>query len=231
MTLCVVCPVYRPVSKPRLPDFAPVCTPCRDRVTSELGQIPDLYALIPASLEPGTGTGVKVSGTRTAPIPVRLEALNLLVGAPGHVADGNGDQHGPIPPIVVLDQWVADWLTYPWSRSDHAPVPTISTLTGWLLLRLDDALDQHPAIDDFAREIRDTLRAIRAVTEPQRTGEYIGKCPAKLRDESRCNTRLYADPYLDQVACSRCGSTWARRQWLALAAAQDDVRTNEGAAA
>jgi hypothetical protein len=226
----VVCPVYRPAGRPRLPDFAPVCSGCRERVKSELSEIPDAYALIPASLEPGTGTGVKVSGTRTAPIPVRLDALNLLVGATGTVHGDPSDQHGPIPPLVVLDQWVADWIDVR-QRSEHQPVPTISTLTGWLLARLDWALDEHPAVDDFAREVRDTLRAIRGVTEPQRTGEYIGKCPAKLRDESRCQTRLYADPYLDQIACPRCGVSWARRQWLQLAAAQDDVRDDGGVAA
>lgn len=232
MTLCVVCPVYRPASKPRLPDFAPVCTPCRDRVKSELGQIPDLYALIPASLEPGTGTGVKVSGTRTAPIPVRLDAINLIVAPArtiGAVTGNTEDQFGPQPPIVILDLWVRDWIDTR-DQGEHDPVPTISTLTGWLANRLDWALDHHPAVVEFAREIKATLRAIKAVTEAQRTGEYIGRCPSILRDDTRCGTRLYADPYLDQIVCGRCGVAWARRQWLALAAAQDDVR-DEGVAA
>lgn len=232
MTLCVVCTVYRPAARPRLPDFAPVCETCRARVTSDLAEIPDLYALVPASMEPSTGTGVKVSGTRTAPIPVRLDAINLIVASTttGRVTDPHGDQHGAIPPVVVLDQWVADWIDVR-AKGEHQPVPTISTLTGWLAARLDWALDHHPAIDEFAREIKATLRAIRGVVESHHSGEFIGRCPAKLRDESRCNTRLYADPYLDLITCPRCSTGWPRRQWLQLAAAQDDVRTNEGAAA
>jgi hypothetical protein len=229
MTLCVVCPVLRPASRPMLPDFPPVHEGCRTQIRAELAEIPDLYALIPASLEPGTGTGVKVSGTRTPPLPLALNPLNLLVaGGTGPVHDPYGDQHGPIPPLVVLDLWVGNWIAFR-QRDEHEPVPTISTLTSWLLNRLDDAFDHHPAIDDFAREIHATYRTIKAVTQAERKGEPVGRCPMETRDGGRCDTKLYADPYVDQIQCQRCGTSWERRRWLTLAAAQDDVRGEEAA--
>jgi hypothetical protein len=232
MTLCVVCPVLRPASKPMLPDFPPVHEGCRTQIRAELAEIPDLYALIPASLEPGTGTGVKVSGTRTPPLPLALNPLNLLVGAPGGsgaIVDPFGDQHGAIPPVVVLDLWVRDWIDVR-ARDEHDPVPTIATLTSWLIHRLDWALDHHPAIDEFAREVHLTLRTIKAVTQAERKGEPVGRCPMETRDGGRCGTKLYADPYVDQISCGRCGTSWERRRWLTLAAAQDDVRDGEEAA-
>lgn len=236
MTACVVCPVFRPAAKPRLPDFPPVCDGCRDRVRSELSEIPDLYALIPGELEPTSTAGAKVSGTKAAPLPVRLDALNLLVGATGGdgvVEDLDRDQVGAIPPVVVLDQWARDWAD---TRGDHYPAPTITRLTDWLLDRLPWALDNHPAIDEFAREINQTLRSIKGVVQSTKTGEPVGRCPSKLNDDSRCNTRLFADPYLDLISCGRCGTSWTRsgQGWIHLRALQqqwDDRNHGEGEAA
>ena len=128
---CVICPVFRPVDKPRLPNWPPCCDSCRTRLRVELAEIPDLYALIPDHLEPETGTGVKVSGTRTPPLPLRLDPLNLLVAGPKRqpVHDAFGDQYGPQPPLVVLDLWVAEWIDTR-GQGERQPVPTISTLTG-----------------------------------------------------------------------------------------------------
>ena len=235
MTGCVLCPVFRPVDKPRLPRFMPCCDSCRTRLRVELAEIPDLYALIPDHLEPETGTGVKVSGTRTPPLPLRLDPLNLLVAGPKRqpVHDLFHDQYGPQPPLVVLDLWVAEWIDTR-GQGERQPVPTITTLTGWLLNRLDWALDNHPAVDEFARETHQTLKAIRSVTQSHRTGASVGTCPSMLRDDTRCDAKLYADPYVDSIACGRCGSTWTRRDsgWLHLAAMQAwwvDNQTEEAA--
>lgn len=233
MTLCVVCPVFRPAAKPRLPDFPPVCDGCRERVRSELSEIPDLYALIPGELEPTSTAGAKVSGTKAAPLPVRLDALNLLVGATGGdgvIEDPDRDQVGAIPPVVVLDQWARDWIEYGWCRGEHLPPPTVASLASWMLVRLNDALDHHSAIDEFARELNKALRDIRAVVQTKKTGEPVGRCPSKLNDDSRCNTRLFADPYLDLISCGRCGTSWTRsgQGWIHLRALQqqwDDRNT------
>lgn len=230
MTACIVCPVLRETAEPRLPHFPPVCDGCRVRVRAELAEIPDLYALIPDHLEPETGTGVRVSGTRPASLPLRLEPLNLLIYSldPSPVHDPDGDQYGTMPPLVVLDQWVRDWVDAR-GRSEHQPVPTISTLTGWLLNRLDWALDYYPAIDEFAREIDLTVRAIRGAVQSHRSGNDVGTCPMRLRDDTRCNARLRADPYVDVITCGRCSTTWTRRDsgWLHLAAMQAQWVDNE----
>ncbi|HEU4543006.1 MAG TPA: hypothetical protein VFR23_17885 [Jiangellaceae bacterium] len=223
--LCVCCAVYRPADEPTLPDDPPVCGSCRKRSRGELSEIPDLYALLPEALEPGRGASEKVSGSRTPPLPVRLEALNLLVaGSVRPIHDKYGDQIGAQPPLVILDSWARDWLSYPWCRGDLLPELTISALTNWLLLRLDDALDNHKAIDDFAFEIHQTLRTLRGVTGSHHTGEHVGLCPMKLRDESRCATKLTVDPYLtDCIRCKTCGTEWNRRkgEWWHLRAQQD----------
>lgn len=239
MTLCVVCPALRPASKPRMPDFPLVCTGCRTQVRIELSEIPDLYARLDPS-RTSTGSGPKVSGSKEAPLPLIVEVVDLTLPSRIGSADirmrgdwsqlgGDPDQLGGLSIATELDFWVRDWRESR-SISEGLPVPMVATLAGWLLNRLDDACDQHPAIDEFAAKVHrlhSTLR--RAVGEQKAGGEPVGRCPAKLRDDTRCNTKLYADPYLDQIACARCGTAWPRRQWLSLAAAQDDVKAEEAA--
>jgi hypothetical protein len=69
-TPCVVCGL-RP---PRNP---PACELCRHRLAARLWEIRDLHALLPAALEPGQGETQRVSGSREAPLPLRLAALDL----------------------------------------------------------------------------------------------------------------------------------------------------------
>jgi hypothetical protein len=222
MTACVTCAVYRPTQQPRLPNNPHVCDSDRRRLAAELADIPTLHAQLRDHLEPGTGTGVRVSGTRTPPLPVRLDALNLLIAGPvGVTADPNLDQCGAIPPLVVLDLWVRDWIDVR-DRAEHQPIPTVAVLAAWLAVRVEWACDQHPAVDEFAREISQTVRAIRGVIQSRHTGEPVGRCPMRLRDDSRCDTRLRADPYIDRIVCPRCGTEWDRRLqgWIRLRAEQ-----------
>lgn len=240
MTLCVACPALRPASKPCMPDFPYVCTSCRTQIRIELTEIPDLFARLDPT-RTSTGAGPKVSGSHDPPLPLVVEIVDLTLPSRIGSADirmrgawsqvgGDPDQLGGLSIATELDFWVRDWRE---SRmvGEALPVPTVATLAGWLLVRLDDACDQHPAIDEFAVKVHKLRTSLqRAIGEQKRNGEPVGRCPTKLRDDTRCNTKLYADPYLDQIACGRCGTAWPRRQWLSLAAAQDDVR-DEGAAA
>jgi len=225
MTACCLCPIYHPSGQPRLPHFDPVCDSCRARARAELSDITVAYALLPTALIPVSRPGEKVSGSRLPPVPLNIDAASLMGPGATHLTGSSSieDQVGELPTAVLLDQWVADWIDIRDMR-EHRPAPTVSTLVGWLLARLDWALDEHPAIDEFCEEINHALRVLRAVARANSyRGEKAGKCPAELRDETRCNTQLYVDPYLDRITCSRCGSAWPRVKWLALRAAQDEA--------
>lgn len=123
-----------------------------------------------------------VSGSRERPIPIAVTALDLRAGAriPGitaspHVrtdekrlAEWLGDQIGHLSTSTVLDQWVRDIrdTLYP---GHHLPPATVDELVMWLRHRVEDVCDRHPAITDFAEEIRNlrsTLRSVAGETEP-----------------------------------------------------------------
>jgi hypothetical protein len=233
---CVVCRNPR-----RIPNRPPVCDGCREALCSHLGEIPTLFARLD-SARIGSGTGPKVSGSKEPPLPLNEDNVDLALPARigsvdirmrGDWALKGGDplQVGYLPIATELDFWVRDWITHDWCPGNHLPAPTVSTLAGWLRVRLDDACDQHPAIDEFAGKLKSLRRAlVHAVGDIKATGERVGRCPTILRDDTRCGATLHADPYVDQIQCARCGTSWERRRWLTLAAAQDDVR-DEGEAA
>jgi hypothetical protein len=101
------------------------------------------------------------------PLPLNVDILDLTGSAREHQASDEArrwrdDQVGHTAVAYRLDQWVRDWITYDWCRSDQLPVPTVPALAGWLSRWVDEACDRHPAIDDFADEISDVHGAIRA---------------------------------------------------------------------
>lgn len=110
----------------------------------------------------------RVTGTRPAREPTSLDRVDLTYRvnheARRLLARGalglDDDQVGHLSAATILDGWVRDWATY---RDDGPPTPSVRRLAGWLLDRLDWACRTHPALDEFAedlRELRGTLDAM-----------------------------------------------------------------------
>lgn len=89
-----------------------------------------------------------------------------------------GDQIGHISVAAVLDSWVRDWIEVR-AIGEHPPLPTVAALCDWLGKRLDWACGRaplryhdvgHPAVDEFAaelRRVRSALRAVLGLLEPR----------------------------------------------------------------
>lgn len=189
---------------------------CRSAVDLRLSQIPGLYTALAAVLEPGSAIGARVSGSRTPPLPVRLEPLSLR---------GRGGI------ITILATWETDW------RSDlgFAPIPAragreqlldsdqaLAAVVSFLRAHLDWAIAHHPAVDAFAGEVRDIAHECRRALGATENLMKIGTCPA-LDDGRPCGRQLYADPYATAIHCDRCGAEWPRDRWLILGAAMADI--------
>jgi hypothetical protein len=176
---------------------------CANRLRADLVAIPGLYALMGAVLAPGTAGGARVSGTRTAPLPVRLEPLSLRA-------------RGGI--VTVMATWEADWReTRGWEPGHRGESERdLAAIVLWLRAHLPWAIESHPAIREFGEELRDVLRQGRAAAGLLPTMMRIGDCPAMLSDGQACATGLYADAYAETIQCRRCRATWRRPQWMLL---------------
>jgi hypothetical protein len=175
---------------------------CADRLRTDLTDIPGLYALMGAVLAPGTaGGGAHVSGTKTAPLPVRLEPLSLRA-------------RGGI--ITVMASWEADWRETRQMTAAQRGIRDrdLGAIVLWLRAHLPWAIEHHPAIEEFADEVRDVVRQCRAAAGLLPHMMRIGNCPA-LIGEQTCGAVLHADPMAEAIRC-RCGARWARGQWMLL---------------
>lgn len=154
---CIVCPQLRPTRDARVYERAQVCEGCRSRLRVLLAELVEYYALV--ELEKGSAKGDRISGSRTPPLPLVATALDLTM--PPHLAtvhDMLHDQTGDVSAPTMLESWARDWQTYQWAL---LPEATVASLVAWLIERLTWACDFHPAIDDFAAELRRTVSALR----------------------------------------------------------------------
>lgn len=177
------------------------CRPCVERIDRQLRALagPEgLYALLSAQLAPGAGNGgPAVSGSRTAPVPLRLEVLNLMTAG------------GPV--LGPLETWVRDWETR--GRADMYEAGTLQQrvdhAVGTLRFNLAWAAANHPAVDEFAREVHLMWR----VCERQITGERAARtvpvaCP--------CGQTLRVTLDTAGVRCGGCSTAYGHSEVLQL---------------
>lgn len=141
MTACTVC--HRDLYEDELGHQA--CRPCTERADRNLTALagPDgLYAKLSDSLHPGAGmAGPAVSGSRTAPLPVRLDPLSLA--ARGGV-------------VTILQTWLVDWheqLGYRHPRWEGDLQQQCDQVVHRLRVLLPWAAEAHGAFDEFAAEL------------------------------------------------------------------------------
>jgi hypothetical protein len=119
-----------------------------------------------------------------------------------------GDQIGDLPPRVLLEQWVIEWRAQRgWRTGDDPTAHTIDGYAAWLLTRLDWALHEHPALPDFAAEMRtlaSRLRTAAGHTEPRPDRERFAGVTCR---NDQCDVRgaLYQVPGEDWIECGACG--------------------------
>lgn len=185
---------------------------CAEHLDGQLQRIPALYAALHDVLEPGSSDGTRVSGTRTARLPLRVEPLSLLC-------------RGGI--VSILATWETDWRERRGFSRDPTTADCEQLLEGdnvladvveFLRTHLDWAARQHPAVDEFAGEIHEIIGACKSALGLTTDLRRIGQCPGQLGDRV-CGRVLYADPYAAEIICDRCRTVWPRSRWLLLGAA------------
>ncbi|MFF7022988.1 hypothetical protein ACFY97_18545 [Streptomyces klenkii] len=135
---------------------------CRRRLDHDLTELPTLYRQLADALEPGRAGGDGRTSSRTAPLPVNLDALDLR--APGSGIEG------------TLTSWERDvrdllgWSPPPFRGSVEQQVDGAASL---LCGNLTWICDEHPAVGDFAREIREVAGHARALTVGERPERRI----------------------------------------------------------
>lgn len=177
------------------------CRLCQERADDTLRALPGpagLYAALATVLAPGISSGVgPVSGSRSAPLPLRLEPLSLT--ARGGV-------------VTVLQAWLVDWhelLGWRHPRWEGDLQQQLDQVVKALRINLEWAATEHPAFWDFHQEVAGLVRQC----ERQITGERAERpiavaCP--------CGTVLRVTVSTPGVRCRGCSTQYGRGEVLDL---------------
>lgn len=201
-----------------------VCRPCGDRTAARIAELPALFRKLDttASLMKGASCGASpTSGSRTPPIPPRLDVLNLV--SPGGVTARLA---------AIEDAWRATlgWTVAAWRGSPRQAIPQLAAFLGNNLLWACSSYEEvGQDIDDIRRLHGECLALVNDERRPGRV--QIGNCPMNV-DGELCWQPLTASAASHRVRCSNCGSRWETLgEWRELQAAQERVLADAAGAA
>lgn len=179
------------------------CGPCRSRLRSWLGEIPDLYTRLLAEPLAPSGSPAKggpVTGSRDRPIPIRVDLFDLTHYGAGEALYGV-DQVGHVPVWMTLQTWTADWMQV-LDRGETGPAWWVGGFCEWMRERVDDVCDIHPAIDEAFTDIRRLHGAIKAQLGDVEVPDYKKGIPCR---NERCNAlALVRHNGSDFIECGEC---------------------------
>lgn len=192
------------------------CRPCEDRTSTRLAELPGLFRQLDttAALMKGVSrTSSGGSGTRTAPIPPRIDVLALV--GPGGVAARLS---------AIEDSWrkVLGWTVAPWRGSPAQAVPQLAKFLA------DNLLWACGGYEEVGQDV-DTIRKLHGecvslVNDERRPGRVpTSNCPTRIGD-GVCWEPLTARVDSHRIRCSKCGAAWETiGEWRELRAAQEQV--------
>ncbi|MDT0451856.1 hypothetical protein [Streptomyces hesseae] len=189
---CTVC--TRPLWDAERHRYA--CRPCERRIADHLDQLPDLIHDLHGLLAPGSGRALDGPRTRASSepqAPIRLHILDRIAAA-----------------TATLDSWLADWHDHlEWTPPTYRADPFTEAATA-LRANLPWAVEQHAAVDDFAREIAELHSDATGLLDPARRARRIGHCPAPAADDptQACGAVLRYVPGATTVTCRWCRTVW-----------------------
>jgi len=151
----------------------------------------------------------RVSGSRAAPVPIRLDPTDLTAAARAgstgvHLrSPWPADQIGHLSVATELDFWASDWAS---ERHESRPSPQVPFLCSWLSDRLDWAGCHYAALDEFALKLSGLYGALTSAV-----GGWAVKPETLITPCRSCGMlALYREigptPEYDRVACGACPS-------------------------
>lgn len=173
---------------------------CQERIAEALRELPQLYRQLGDSLTPDRRGGDGRAGTRHAPLPCSVEALDLRArgGIEGVVGGWARD-------LCEREEW--DVPAY------QSVVAIVDWACATLLANLGVICDEHPAI----REMADELRQVAGQASRIITGE---KPPRKIGVSCTCGRTLKVTLDTAGVKCPDCSAQYGHSEALRLPLAE-----------
>jgi len=178
-----------------------LCQACERAVKAALAELPMLVARLHTELAPGSGGGEKVSGSRDAPAPLRVNVSALMQDIRGMLEDWQDAVRENEGYITVIYK----------GREGHR----VEDAARWLTRQLDQLIHHPDGVNacDEIRAYRD--RALRAFgKDDPKPDRMPAPCPNMLDDGTSCDRMgLIRHNGASQIICTACGRVWSEDEY------------------
>jgi len=124
-----------------------------------------------------------------------------------------GDQAGQLSVAAVLDSWVRDWRGIR-KAGEGLPEPSVPVLAQWLANRVEWACDEHPAVDEFAEEMRGLRSALYGALGLFDVPDYKRGVPCRNPQCDALNlVQKSGSKYVECLSCGRLLSESEYAEW------------------
>lgn len=208
------CPVCRKKTD------ALVCASCWSATIDRLRSIPEGYEALEEELVPSRGVGERVGGSKTPPIPVKLEVLHLRTT-------------GIKEPLLIHEARIRAQqrhtkITFRGNTYDY-----ISQSCAYLISHKEWIKTHYTEIDSLAKDVAHIHKAINSAIGYRTELVTLGTCPATDDKGETCGYKLQVNPAtlttFSDIICSSCGTTWTSTRWRLLGRMLDvDIQGSNG---
>lgn len=184
-----------------------ICDNCWQYAMSHLEKFPARYKELEKEMLPSKGYGERVSGSKTPPLPVRLETLHLRSGG---ISMPLMEHEGKIRSIRQETR-----ITF---RGEE--LNKITMTVEYILKRSNWAHKEYEEADKLGTSIISIAHSIQFVLGHKSDEIMIGKCPTQDEKGEPCGAQLKINPQqLDrtfEIKCRSCDTVWDSTKWRLL---------------
>jgi hypothetical protein len=178
-----------------------------------LVKIPAGYKLLEKELVPSQGIGERVGGSKTPPIPVKLEVLHLRTT-------------GIKEPLLRHEHQIRHQQRHTRVQFRGQTHNYIQESCKYLVTHERWIFAEYKQIDELSKEIAVISRAIDSALGHRSEMVTIGTCPAMDEQGETCGYCLQVNPAtlnaFSDIVCPSCRTTWSSTRWRLLGRMLDD---------
>jgi len=186
----------------------PVCKSCWSYALAQLDKLPQFYNDLEQELIPSSGKkSERVSGSKTPPLPVRIETLHLRTG-------------GISTLLIKHEVAMREILNETRMKFRGEEINRITKTCEYLKDHSDWAWSNYPDLPKLAIEIIKITSKVQLILGEKSDEIVIGKCPTQDENGKPCGSTLKINPHaIDRTAeikCRICDTVWNSTQWRLL---------------
>ena len=191
----------------RRPTERSLCSNCWNYAIDKLQGFPNDYNRLEKELLPSQGTSERVGGSKTPPIPVRLETLHLRTG-------------GISKPLMEHEATIRVEQRHTRITFRGEELNRITITCKYLTAQSQWIFENYQNAAALAETINEINKRINAVLGFKSELMTIGICPSQDNDGNECGAKLQINPStltsFGDIKCKACNTVWPSQRWRLL---------------